>query len=545
MYGLIQDAPLLVSATLAHAARVYPGVEVVTADDGQVVHVSNYAQVDERARCLADGLSQLGLTGAGVFLGALGFNTWRMLEVMHAVPGSGAVLHTANPRLHADDLAYTIDHAGDRGVLVDLDCLALAETIAPACPKVRHWVILCDAKSMPSETSLTNVHCYEDLLRAGNAGYRWPVLNEKRASTLCFTSATTGRPKGVLYSHRGTVLNVMSVSGRNGWDLGRGDCVLSTAPFFHCNGWGMPYMAPIVGAKMVLPGRVVTPDAMLRLIHSEQVTHSGAVPTVLLDLLAQLETSGGNFGTLRLLWTGATAPSESLLNRLEALGPTVRHAFGMTETTQVLTISTPDPNATHAAQRAEQQLQGQPVFLSDVRVVNEDGEVLPDDGVSVGHLQVRGPAVASAYFGQPDAACVTDDGWLMTGDIGTVGAGARMRITDRAKDAIKSGGEWISSVALENIASGCPGASQAACIGVQHPRWQERPLLLVVRDHLSDLQAADMRAYLHGRIATWWMPDAILFVDSLPRNSVGKVAKADLRARYAKILDKPEGEHPT
>jgi 3-(methylthio)propionyl---CoA ligase len=537
MHGLIQDASLLTSATLAHAARVYADVEVVTARDGHVVHRSNYAQIDQRARRFASSLSRLGLGKENVFLGALGFNTWRMLEVMHAVPGSGAVLHTANPRLHADDLAYSVQHAGDCAVLVDLDCLPLAETIAAACPKAQHWIILCDAVDMPRATTLPAPHCYEDLVAAGDANYRWPDLDERRASTLCFTSATTGRPKGVLYSHRGTVLNVMSVSGRNGWDLGRGDCVLSTAPFFHCNGWGMPYMAPIVGAKLVLPGRVVSPAAMLRLIHAERVTHSGAVPTVLSDLLAEIQASGGDFGTLRLLWTGATAPSQVLLQRLQALGPTVRHAFGMTETTQVLTISTPDPNATAEAQQAEQLLQGQPVFLSDVRSVDDDGKVLPEDGTSVGHLQVRGAAVASAYFGRPDAPCLSDDGWLMTGDIGTLSSGARMRITDRSKDAIKSGGEWISSVALENIAAGCPGVFQAACIGAAHPRWQERPVLVLVRDVGASLDEQAVRAHLQDKIAKWWMPDAIFFVQTLPKNSVGKVIKSELRTLYASVLE--------
>ena len=275
---------------------------------------------------------------------------------------------------------------------------------------------------------------------------------------------------------------------------------------------------------------------MLDLFRSEGVTHSGGVPTVLMDLLAEAEADGGDFGPLRQLWTGATAPPESLLRRLEALGPKVIHAFGMTETTQALTVAIPDPNAPDADQKQEQMTQGQPIFLSDVRAVSEDGLVLPADGASVGLLQVRGPAVASGYFERPDLSPVTADGWLDTGDIGSVGPEGHMRISDRAKDAIKSGGEWISSVALENTAAGCPGVAEACCIGVEHPRWQERPLLLIVPEEGASISEAAVRTYLNGKIAKWWMPDAIRFVDSLPRNGVGKVMKAALRDEYRAIL---------
>jgi len=538
MLGLMQEAPLLTSRTLAYAARVFPRVEIVTAEDGRVVHRLPYAEADVRARRLASALVRRGLADEGVFLGALGWNTWRLFEVMHAVPGAGGVLHTANPRLHAGHLAYTVNHCNDRAVFVDRDCLPLAEAIAPQCPGVRHWIVLADADDMP-ETALPGVLCYEDLIDEGEASYAWPDFEERRASTLCFTSATTGEPKGVLYSHRGTVLNVLTIAGKNGWNLGKGDCVLSAAAFFHCNGWGMPYMAPLTGAKMVLPGRVVSPRAMLDLMRAEGVTHSGGVPTVLMDLLGELQKDGGDFGPLQQLWTGATAPPEGLLRRLEALGPKVVHAFGMTETTQALTIAVPDPHASEPERRAEQQTQGQPVFLSDVRAVSEDGPVLPADGKSVGLLQVRGPSVAAGYFKRPDLNPVTADGWLDTGDIGSVGPEGHMRISDRAKDAIKSGGEWISSVELENTAAGCPGVAEACCIGVEHPRWQERPLLLIVREPGSDVDAAAVRAFLEGKIAKWWMPDAVTFVESLPRNGVGKVMKATLRAQFHNALREP------
>ena len=542
MLGLMQDASLLTSATLAHAARVYPRVEIVTATDGKTVHRTTYAEADRRARLLASALQKRGLAAEGVFLGALAWNTWRLFEVMHAVPGAGGVLHTANPRLHEGHLAYTVNHCGDRAVFIDPDTLPLAEAIARDCPGVAHWIILAGREEMP-ETALPGVICYEDLIGEGDPAWQWPAFDERRASTICFTSATTGEPKGVLYSHRGTVLNILSIAGKNGWNLGRGDCVLCAAAFFHCNGWGMPYMAPLTGAKMVLPGRNVSPRAMLDLIHGERVTHSGGVPTVLMDLLAAAQ-KGGGFGPLRQLWTGATAPAESLLRQLEALGPKVVHAFGMTETTHALTIATPDPLASEADRRAEQQTQGQPVFLSDVRAVDEQGRALPPDGHSVGHLQLRGPSVAAGYFKRPDLSPVTADGWLDTGDIGSVGPEGHMRITDRAKDAIKSGGEWISSVALENTAAGCPGVAEACCIGVAHPRWQERPLLLIVPQAGAAPDEAAIRAYLEGKIARWWMPDAILMVESLPKNGVGKVMKATLRDRYRDILLTEGADHP-
>jgi acyl-CoA synthetase (AMP-forming)/AMP-acid ligase II len=535
MEGLMQDASLLTSATLTHAARVYPDVEIVTALDGTVVHRTSYAQVEARARRLASSLTQHSLAGEDLFLGALGFNSWRMLEIMHAVPGCGSVLHTCNPRLHESHLSYTVGHSRAKAIFVDLDCLSLAEAIQPNCPHVQSWIILCAPHEMPIQTSLPNTVCYEDLIDGGESSYCWPTFDERRGSTLCFTSGTTGEPKGVLYSHRGTLLNVLSIVGKNGWDLGRGDCVLSTAPFFHCNGWGMPYMAPLVGARLVLPGRVVSAAASLKLIHAEGVTHSGGVPTVLTDLVTEAESSSG-FGTLRHLWTGATAPPEVLLRRLEALGSKVTHAFGMTETTQVLSIAVPDPNGPEANRRAEQRTQGQPIFLSDVRTVDQAGTPLPNDAQAVGHLQVRGPSVAAGYYGRPDLSPVTDDGWLDTGDIGSVGPAGHIRISDRAKDAIKSGGEWISSVVLENIATGCPGIAEATCIGVEHPRWQERPLLLVVRREGEATDEQSIRTFLSDKIAKWWMPDAIRFVDNLPRNGVGKVMKAELRVQYRTVL---------
>lgn len=535
MHGLIQNVSLGTSRTLSHAARVYPDTPVVTAREGTVIHRTTYTQVDHRARKLASSLTRLDLADENTVIGALAFNGWRLFEVMHAIPGMGAVLHTANPRLHEDHLAYTLRHAADRAVLVDLDCLPLAEAIQPRCPSVREWIILCSRDELPT-TTLPQPLCYEELTDTGDSSYEWPELDERQASTLCFTSATTGEPKGVLYSHRGTLLNILSIVGKNGWDLGRDDCVLATAPFFHCNGWGMPYMAPLVGAKLVLPGRAVNASAMLNLIHTEGVTHTGGVPTVLMDLLNEAKTEGRNLAALRMLWTGGAAPPESLIQDLEALGPKVVHAFGMTETTQALTVAAPSPRASPKARRHEQLTQGQPIFLSDVRTVDEEGDALPNDGRAIGHVQVRGPAVASAYYSRSDLTPVTSDGWLQTGDIGTVDSTGHLVITDRAKDAIKSGGEWISSVTLENIATGCPGVSEASCVAVDHPRWQERPLLLIVRAPGAELEESALRRYLIERVARWWMPDAILFVDALPRNGVGKVMKSQLRDSYKNIL---------
>lgn len=533
--GLMQDRALLLPTVLEHAAAWHGDVEIVSREADGAIERATYAETAARARRLASALNRLGMR-PGDRLGALAWNRQRYVELFYGVGGAGGVLHTANPRLFAEQIAFTINHAGDRLLFVDPDCLEIAEAIQDKLPCIEQYILLTDRAGLPA-TSLPAVLCYEDLLADGDAGFDWPDLDERSAASMCYTSGTTGQPKGVLYSHRASVLQAMAVSGADGFGIRGCDTVLPIAPLFHCNGWSTPFSAPMTGAKLVLPGRALDPASLYTLITAERVTLSFAVPTVWLDLLAYLDGSGRRLDSLERVGCGGSAPPPSLIERL-ARDHEVElvHAWGMTETTAACTFGRPDADEAGDAATAARVSQGRAVFGCEFRITDDTGRPLPRDGRSIGHIGVRGPWITAGYFGD-DGNPVDADGYLATGDVGSIDARGRMRITDRAKDVIKSGGEWIGTIELENIAAGFPDVAEAAVIGVPHPKWQERPLLLLVPAGGADLDIDAIRRHLATRVAKWWLPDEILIVDELPHTATGKILKTALRQRYRNQLD--------
>ena len=527
MLGLMQDHPLLLSSILDHAARTYPDAEVISHDTSGERR-SNYAQTAARARRLASSLTRLDI-GYGGMVGSLAWNTHRLLELFYAAPGIGAVLHTANPRLSVEQIAYCINQAGYRHLFVDPESLELAEQVAPLLSTVTEFVILADRDAMPA-TRLSGTICYEDLVDAGDAGFAWPVFDERTASTLCFTSGTTGNPKGVLYSHRGTLLSALATSGGNAWAVSQYDSILAIAPFFHCNGWAMPFFAPMVGAKLVLPGRAMDNAHLHQLIVEEAVTASAAVPTILLGLVEHCRASGQTLGRLDRVICGGSPPPPALVAALRSeFGVRLIHAWGMTETTHGSSFSPTPADATVEQVVAAARHQGWEVYGNALRVVDEDGRALPPDGTSPGHLQARGHWVAARYFRDAAPAPTNADDWMETGDVAIFSPDRSFRITDRAKDVIKSGGEWISSIDIENIAVAHPAVAMAACIGVKHPKWDERPIVAVVKKLGAEVTREELLKFYEGKTAKWQIPDDVVFVDAIPMGATGKMQKTKLR----------------
>ncbi len=533
MRGLMQDRPLLLSGLLEHGARYHGDQLVVSAGMEHGIERLSFRNLAARCRRLASALLAEGCR-PGEVLGSLSWNHHRHLEVFHAVPGAGMVLHTANPRVFPEQIAYALNHGRARWLFVDPDCLELAERLAPNLEHVETWVLLGQRDHMPAETRLPDPLCYEDLLAAGDDGWSWPGFDENTASTLCFTSGTTGPPKGALYSHRGSVLQAMAVAGAGVQAYGADDVVLAPAPLFHCNGWSTPYTCPMTGARLVFPGRDLEAAHLHRLIVEEGVTFAMAVPTVWLSILELLRNRGGDLGRLERIITGGTAPPEAMMAELERdYGVRAIHAWGMTETTAMATYSHIPPGTPPDNRIAIRSRQGIPLLGSEVRIVDDEGQALPHDGVATGHLQTRGHWMAKGYFRQETVDLVDPEGWMETGDVATIDAAGAMRITDRSKDLVKSGGEWISSIDLENAAAGHPDVQEAAVIAVPHPKWQERPLLLVVPRPGTRPSAESLRAFLADKVAKWWFPDEVILVDALPHTATGKVLKTELRERYA------------
>ncbi|MFJ1257937.1 long-chain-fatty-acid--CoA ligase [Cupriavidus sp. CuC1] len=546
MLGLMQDRPLLISSLIEYAAQYHPQQEIVSRTiDGGTVR-SNYAQVHRRAKRVASALTGLGgLGGLGIEqgdrVGTLAWNTHRHLELYFGVSGAGVVLHTVNPRLFPEQIDYIINHAEDRVLFFDPCFAPLVAQLAPRLSTVTHYVAMTDragTDALDLAGKLPNLLCYEDLVEAGSEDYAWPQFDERTASSLCYTSGTTGNPKGVLYSHRSTVLHSLKACAFDTFGVNADSAILLVVPLFHANAWGMPYACAMTGAKMVLPAQHLDGENVYRMLRDERVTFSTAVPTVWLMLFQYLdahpEIDPRSLG-LKLAGVGGSAAPAAMIERFEQqFGARFVQGWGMTETSPIGVISTLLPK--HQALGTQDQLkiklkQGRALWGVDLCIEDDQGNALPHDGHAFGRLKVRGPWIASAYF-KAEHDALDADGWFDTGDVANIDADGYVQLVDRAKDVIKSGGEWISSIDLENATMGHPAVAEAAVVGVPHPKWQERPLLVVVRRPGKDVSAAELLDYLAARVAKWWVPDDVAFVDSLPHTAIGKLLKVKLREQF-------------
>jgi acyl-CoA synthetase (AMP-forming)/AMP-acid ligase II len=535
--GLMMDRPLMLSGIIEHAAAQHGGAQVVSRETHGPLFRYTYAECAARARKLANALAAMGLE-PGTTIGSIAWNNHRHLEAYYAVSGSGMVMHTCNPRLHPQQLIYIVNHAEDRVVLFDATFAPLVKGIAPHCPGVRAWVCLAEAAHTPVIEGVPNVRSYEDLIAPCSDAFEWPSFDERTGAALCYTSGTTGNPKGALYSHRAIVLNAMSICVPDAIGLSAREAILPVVPMFHINAWCIPYAAPIAGAKLVLPGPKLDGASLYELMESERVTVSAGVPTIWQGLITHMDQHGLRFATMRRTGTGGSAMPLALIAKFsDEYGVEVRHGWGMTETTAVATmgaLSEAQAALSPADRHALIAKQGKSVFGIEIKVVDADGHTLPRDGVSQGELMVRGQWILSRYFKGESSPLV--DGWFPTGDIATIAPDGLMQIRDRTKDVIKTGGEWISSIDLENAAVAHPAVAMAAVIGVKHPKWDERPLLFVVRKAGQAVEKDTILAFLAERVPRWWVPDDVVFVDALPVGGTGKVQKAELRKQYGGVF---------
>ena len=534
MQGLMQDRPLLITTIMEHAALYHRDREIVTKAVEGGIHRTNYGEVTARAARLANALKDLGIR-SGDCISSLAWNTYRHLELYLSVPCMGAILNTVNPRLFPEQLAFILNHSDVRILFIDLTFVPLVEKLVDHFPKVEHFVIMTDRTHMP-DTSLDNVLCYEEMIEGGADHYDWPELEENTAAILCYTSGTTGDPKGALYSHRSTVLLTMGITSKDSLGLGNADTVFPIVPMFHVNAWGIPYAAAMTGSKLVLPGAEMTGENFFNLIKDEGCTISLGVPTIWLALLQHVSTlDNQDLADLPIehFVIGGSAAAPSLIENMEkTFGANVIHAWGMTEMSPLGSVNLLLPK--HASLSDEEKMaikvkQGRPPFGVEMKIIDDDGNELPRDGVAFGRLMVRGPWVVKSYFKQPDLKILDDDDYFDTGDVSTLDPDGYMAIVDRSKDVIKSGGEWISSIDLENVALGHPGVAEAAVIGIHHPKWQERPLLIILANPGSSPTKDDILDFLKGKIAKWWTPDDVVFIDEMPHTATGKIQKRDLR----------------
>jgi fatty-acyl-CoA synthase len=529
----MMDRPLLISSLLEHAALVFSSVEIVTRTVEGPVHRYTWPAVRRRSKQVAQALRALEIRD-GDRVATIAWNTHRHLELYYGVSGMGAVVHTVNPRLHPTQLAYVLNHAQDRALFVDLSFVPLVEAICAHLQSVRHVVILTDRAHMP-DTSIAGALCYEDLLAAQDGNYDWPTFDENTASGICYTSGTTGNPKGVVYSHRSSVLHAYGAALPGAIPAGPGEGLLPVVPMFHVNAWGIPYGAAMCGYKLVMPGPRLDGAGLTELMTAEGVTICCGVPTVHLGLLAHWRATGQSVPSLKTVTIGGAAPAPSMISEFRSRGIGVVHGWGMTETSPVGTISrttAAEEGLDDAAQIAFLMKQGRQLFGVELRVVDPDGVPLPRDGTSTGELQVRGPWVCSAYLGDEPGSALRKDGWFPTGDVAVLHPDGTLQITDRKKDLIKSGGEWISSIDLENAAARHPEIAQAAVIGVPHAKWGERPLLIAVPAPGASPTKESVLEFLEGQVARLCLPEDVIFVDTLPLGATGKVQKARLREQY-------------
>ena len=542
MFGLMQQRPLLISSLLDYAERYRPDGEIVSRMLDGSIHRGSWGAVAKRSKQAAQALGRLGIA-PGDRVATLAWNHHRHLELFFGVSGTGSVLHTVNPRLFPEQLRYIMGHAEDRAVFFDLTFTALVEQLAPDLPSVTTYVALCTRSEMP-DAKLPGLLCYEDLLAAESGDFEWPSFDENTASSLCYTSGTTGNPKGVLYSHRSSVLHSLGLMAADTMAVSARETYLLCAPMFHVNCWGVPYAGAGTGAKLVLPGNRLDGASLFELIRDEGVTFAGAVPTVWLTLFAWIEQNRVPLDGLNLktVLSGGTAVPRVMIEKVrDYFGATVLHAWGMTETSPLGTCGSLLPRHLDLAEPeriAVHLKQGRTIYGVEVRIAGDTGQELPRDGSSIGEIQIRGPWVLSGYFKGVGGSVTDAEGWFRTGDVGTMDAEGFLTITDRAKDVVKSGGEWISSIELENLAVSHPAVREAAVIAARHPRWQERPLLLVQCREGATVTAEEMNAFLSGHVAKWWLPDDVVVVDELPHTATGKVLKTRLREEYGGWLER-------
>jgi fatty-acyl-CoA synthase len=540
MRGLMMDMPLLISDLIRHADRHHGDTEIVSkrvegGEGAAGVHRYSYREAHRRARRLAKALGRLGMRMHDR-VGTLAWNGYRHFEIYYAVAGSGGVIHTINPRLFEDQIVYIANHAEDRILCFDPTFVPLVERLAPQLKTVRHYVLMTGRAHMPARTSIPGLACYEELVEAEDDRLEWPSFDERTAACLCYSSGTTGNPKGVLYSHRSTILHAYGAALPDVLNLSSRDVVLPVVPMFHVNAWGLPYSAAACGTKLVFPGQHLDGKSLYELFEAERVTMSAGVPTVWLGLLQFMGAQKLRFSTLRRVVIGGSACPPAMMRSFnEDYGVEVLHAWGMTEMSPLGCVCTLkekhfalDPEARFAIRMK----QGRPPFGVDWRIVDGEGRELPTDGKTFGDLQVRGPWVLQGYF-KGEGGDPLRDGWFPTGDVATLDPDGYMQITDRSKDVIKSGGEWISSIDLENIAIAHPAIAEAAVIGVPHPKWDERPIVVAVRKAGQSVTREELLRFYEGKVAKWWLPDDVVFVDELPHTATGKLSKITLRQKFA------------
>jgi len=532
MLGQMMSLPLMISSLLKHADRYHGDIEIVSRRCEGDIHRYTYSDAHVRSRKLANALKQLGVKQEDR-VATLAWNGYRHFELYYAVSGSGAILHTVNPRLFPEQLSWIINHAEDKYVFFDLTFAPLVEALAPHCPTVKGWVALTDRSHMPTLKGVTPI-CYEDLLAAENDTFEWPSFDENTAAVLCYTSGTTGNPKGVLYSHRSTILHAYATCLPDVMCLSSRDVVLPVVPMFHVNAWGSPYSCSMVGAKLVFPGPGLDGASLYELFESEGVTFSAGVPTVWLGLLQHLQKNGLKFSKPWRSVVGGSALPPALMKAFkDDYGVELSQGWGMTEMSPLGTYNTLKNK--HLSLSSDEQFAvrtkaGRVIYGVDLKIVDADGKELPRDGKAFGDLLVKGPWIIDRYYRGESSPLV--DGWFPTGDVATLDPDGYIQITDRSKDVIKSGGEWISSIDLENVAIGHPAVQEAAVIGIYHPKWDERPLLIIVKKPGQEVTRDELLKFYEGKIAKWWMPDDVAFVDQLPHTATGKLLKTKLREDF-------------
>lgn len=535
MFGQMQDSPLLVSQLIEHAAQLHPNQRIITKTVEGPWHEYTYKDAAKRSKQLAQALISLGVQDGDV-IGTLAWNTYRHFECWYGISGMGGILHTVNPRLFPEQLDYIINHAEDKYLFIDTTFVPLLEALQSKLPKVKGYIIMTDEAHMP-QTSLNNALCYETLLAQQNGDYEWPLLDERQATSICYTSGTTGNPKGVVYSHRSSLLHSWGITSLNVGEICSETRVLPIVPMFHANAWGLVYAVAMMGAEVVFPGPHLDGASVCDMINRYEVDLSAAVPTVWTMLLQHLTQSGDTIESLNSVLIGGSAVPKAMIRSFEQdYGVEVWQAWGMTEMSPLGSLNKPLPH--EALLDYEEQLnlkvkQGRPCFGVQMKIVNDDNEPLPHDGKAFGRLLVKGPWVVSQYFKTQESA-LDADGWFDTGDVATIDETGNMQITDRSKDVIKSGGEWISSIDLENAAMGHPGVLEAAVIGVSHPKWEERPLMVIVpKDPKQPPSVESILTFLEDKVAKWWLPSGVEFIEEIPHTATGKINKVGLRQQFS------------